>query len=173
MKITRYTQQIRSLPDLKVIKSVFNNNTSEIYQLLHNDSKVCSFLFTNYKGIDRYYSHAEIRGFKLEKKFRKKIVGLKATLQAKEIIKQTAKDKNIKFVMFRLKNQANTRIKKLAQHLGCYEYNIEDLSNKHFVFVINPAFYKNVKKRLFAPLEFKKNLYQQYCNFKNIIGNGE
>jgi len=152
MKITRFTQQIKTLPNFKFNKIISTNNSRETYQLFHNDDMVCCFDFTNYRGIDRYYSHGEIENFKLATRYRRKHIGIKAILQAKELINQSAKEKGIKFIMLKTSNTAKDNIKKLAKHLGAYEYKIEDLSNTHFIYLTNKSFYKNIERKIYKPI---------------------
>ncbi len=148
MSILSLRNKIVKMPPLRVVKTLVNNS-AEHYELFNNKAKVCSFDFTNYRGIDRFLSHGEVVNFTILKPFRRKIDGAKAIFQAENIITKTAKDKQIKFVMFTLPNALSLSVQRLMKRLGVYEYCIEDLSNRNFIAVINQEFLKNIKSRLF------------------------
>jgi len=166
MKITHLTEKIRLLPDLVIQKSTNKKQTVESYKLLYGRDTVCSFDFANYQANGRYYSHAEIENFKISKCFQRKLIGAKALLQVKEIISRNAKDKRLNFVMFKINKSVKGNLSKLLGHLGALEYYIEDLSAQHFLYLTNPGFYKNVKRRLIQSPRIKP---LKLSNLKNIF----
>lgn len=162
MKFTHITRKISSLPSLAVSK-VVSGNSLETYRLMQGNSVVCRFDFTNYRGCGRFYSHAEVKNFQVNKNFQRKLLGVKAILQARDIINKTAKEKNIKFVMFPFKGIVKENIRKLLKHLGVLEYCVDNLTQSCFLYLTEPKFYKRIKSRLYHPVEIK------HCVLNHIV----
>ena len=96
MKILHLFPSESRLPNLSVVKKTLDNGRTEHYTLF-NASKicVCSFDFTNFGKINRYFCHGEIKNFNIPKEFRRKKNGAAAIILANELTAKTAKDKGI------------------------------------------------------------------------------